>query len=662
MHCQKCIRVKDCYYLCLVHAHLIQMILYLFSILLLGGGVVSQLQLQQNQCNKHSDINDNNYYIDLCEQKCECKQIAEHEFKFVCFRERENYACMPKDRRDRLHQAILDVSELSDPLYSLTKALIDRHGTGFSTIHADQYFLHFHRAYQYEFEEILRQKDCRITLPYWKFTSNPTDPFNRLPFTNDGMGDSGLYPGGTCVANGPFASWIPADKTTCLVRDFQPPVLPTITLLNTIMVASGSQFASFANQLQFSFHNGVHVTISGDSVTVLSPNDPLFFLLHGYIDKVWGMWQMLSADRMNTYPYPDDQIPFTVPHVKPSDVNSLEASLIRYVEVLTKDIHNGVLPTCGYIKCNEVCYARSRIENILLNCSSEHLYEFQQNAPKSLSPRQQKMWIGMMGTDKKSKQFIRKSLQKSASDTKSLTDSLSDITDQPLDMGFDVQSFVGRYNIQGDTYPINGKCGYVPNTEAPSKPVYLPDPTPAPSRYVYVPNPTPAPSRYIYVPDPTPAPSRPVTYVPNPTKVPSQYVYVTPAPSRSDYGTPVPSRYVYAPNPTHVPSKYVYAPNPTPVPSKYVYAPNPTPAPSRPVYIPNPTNAAPSRHVYELLPTSLPPTNRRVLDPVYTRLFPTSTTPTPSINSVRQRLNPGIVIDQTDESMLNLLTSVDGTN
>ena len=486
------------------------MILLLLSLLLLPGNGSIQSYSQQSlekMCNQKSHVNPNNYYFDSCEQRCECVE-SQRTFQFKCFRERENYECMNPERRRRFHQAIRDVSVPSDPLYGTMKAFIDRHGVGFPIVHTDEHFLHFHRAYQYELETILRQKDCRITIPYWSFSDRPVNPFPYLPFTAQGMGDNG-----NCVATGPFASWIPADKSTCLARNFaSPPVLPTLTQLNQIMALVGTDFTTFANQMQYTFHNGVHVTIGGDSVTVISPNEPLFFLLHDNIDRVWDLWQKLSPDRMNTYPYPDNLIPYTgtaIGTVRPSDVNSLESTGVRYVQVLTSDIQNGIHPTCGYVKCQDSCFLRSRIEQLYMNTSLDNLLDIRQNQPRTLSSNQQKAWIKMMGITKKSRQFIRKSLQQSEGQVEALSNSLSDITEEPLDFGIDVQAFVNSIGLEPDSYPVDGICGTVP----------APSTIPPTMRYV--------PPSMPYVP-----PSMP--YVPPTTR------YVPPTRQNNDIPTPSP--------------------------------------------------------------------------------------------------------------------------
>jgi tyrosinase len=49
-------------------------------------------------------------------------------------------------------------------------------------------------------------------------------------------------------------------------------------------------------------HNQVHQWISGDMDTMTSPNDPVFFLHHSNVDRIWTAWQLRNG---NVYS-PDD--------------------------------------------------------------------------------------------------------------------------------------------------------------------------------------------------------------------------------------------------------------------------------------------------------------------------------------------------------------------
>jgi tyrosinase len=64
---------------------------------------------------------------------------------------------------------------------------------------------------------------------------------------------------------------------------------------------------SFRNALEgwanFNAHNSVHVWIGGTMKTLASPNDPLFWLNHGHIDKIWSDWQAAGNGRSTSAAY-----------------------------------------------------------------------------------------------------------------------------------------------------------------------------------------------------------------------------------------------------------------------------------------------------------------------------------------------------------------------
>ena len=43
-------------------------------------------------------------------------------------------------------------------------------------------------------------------------------------------------------------------------------------------------------------HNRVHVWVGGSMLRMTSPNDPVFFLHHCFVDKVWADWQALQRE------------------------------------------------------------------------------------------------------------------------------------------------------------------------------------------------------------------------------------------------------------------------------------------------------------------------------------------------------------------------------
>lgn len=80
-------------------------------------------------------------------------------------------------------------------------------------------------------------------------------------------------------------------------------------------------------------HNQVHVWVGGDGATMAmgaSPNDPVFFLHHANIDRIWAQWQ--DASGSHTY-LPVDEEP-TRPGVSLNALMPMFSSSVRPVDVL----------------------------------------------------------------------------------------------------------------------------------------------------------------------------------------------------------------------------------------------------------------------------------------------------------------------------------------
>lgn len=126
--------------------------------------------------------------------------------------------------------------------------------------------------------------------------------------------------GGGCVTNGPFANHVVnfgrvslsvfasllnnpknlAYKPHCLVRDFNQAIAgPALvqSAVNTLL--SQPNITAFNAVINFGtvpgvqgVHGGGHFGIGGDmSDTFSSPADPMFFLHHAAIDRMWTLWQ-----------------------------------------------------------------------------------------------------------------------------------------------------------------------------------------------------------------------------------------------------------------------------------------------------------------------------------------------------------------------------------
>lgn len=143
--------------------------------------------------------------------------------------------------------------------------------------HGTLHFFTWHRAYLLRFENILREAsgDDSFTLPYWDWSTSPSLP---SAFRNS---MSPLFDGTRSINGGQAINLtnINADLQFCLSR------IP---------------FSSFSNQLDASPHGAVHVQVGGNMGSIpTSAKDPVFWLHHSNVDRIWEQWLSQGGGRQN---------------------------------------------------------------------------------------------------------------------------------------------------------------------------------------------------------------------------------------------------------------------------------------------------------------------------------------------------------------------------
>ncbi|MET9699381.1 tyrosinase family protein [Streptomyces sp. NPDC006529] len=174
--------------------------------------------------------------------------------------------------------------------------------------HRSPSFLPWHRRFLIEFETALQRIDPAVALPYWDWTTDRT-PRSSL-WAADFLGGTGRARDGQ-VMDGPFAhsagKWplaVRVDGREYLRRALGTGVaeLPTKAEVESVLALSvydsapwNSSSSGFRNHLEGwrgpNLHNRVHVWVGGQMGTGASPNDPVFWMHHAYIDKLWAEWQ-----------------------------------------------------------------------------------------------------------------------------------------------------------------------------------------------------------------------------------------------------------------------------------------------------------------------------------------------------------------------------------
>jgi tyrosinase len=141
--------------------------------------------------------------------------------------------------------------------------------------HGIPYFLAWHRGYLYYFERQLRavSGDSTLVLPYWDYYSNPNIP---AEFTNSSPG------------NPLFSSRVNTNVRGAL----------TMAPFSPALVNFPRNWANaFEPSLESAPHNPVHDIIGGVMTTMRSPTDPIFWLHHANIDRLWVAWLAAGGGR-----------------------------------------------------------------------------------------------------------------------------------------------------------------------------------------------------------------------------------------------------------------------------------------------------------------------------------------------------------------------------
>jgi tyrosinase len=193
--------------------------------------------------------------------------------------------------------------------------------------HRGPSFLPWHREFLLQVEEDLRRIDASLSLPYWNWTEDVADPANSPIWSDKFLGGNGVENDHWRVADGPFAyskgNWpVPAYPeegypepglkrqfgvyTDSLPNNDDLLLALRESLYDTPPYNSSPFTLGFRNRLEgwitqrgdsrvrtpgTQLHNRVHVWVGGNMILMTSPDDPVFFLHHCFIDKIWADWQ-----------------------------------------------------------------------------------------------------------------------------------------------------------------------------------------------------------------------------------------------------------------------------------------------------------------------------------------------------------------------------------
>jgi tyrosinase len=188
--------------------------------------------------------------------------------------------------------------------------------------HRSPSFLPWHRKFLIDIEHALQDVNPDVSLPYWNFSVD-NQPTSSL-WSDDFLGGDGDSRDDNKVKTGPFAyatgNWELTqrlDDRPYLRRFFHNGfgrhgeislMLPSPNDVRKTMsqseydvapwnTGSASGFRNMVEGWIGGMHNMVHTWVGGSMLPLTSPNDPVFFLTHCFIDKLWADWQEQHPDQ-----------------------------------------------------------------------------------------------------------------------------------------------------------------------------------------------------------------------------------------------------------------------------------------------------------------------------------------------------------------------------
>jgi Common central domain of tyrosinase len=159
-------------------------------------------------------------------------------------------------------------------------------------------FLAWHRRFVYEIELRLQKEHPNVTVPYWDAITDRQIP---TPLSGAAL----------------LSSW-------SITRNWDPSQLASPADVALVLQLGG--FSTFQTTIEGAVHAGVHNAVGGNMATASSPADPLFWLHHANLDRLWAQWQGN---------HPGQDPPNTTEVLKPSPLFGVKVSTVLDIGALS---------------------------------------------------------------------------------------------------------------------------------------------------------------------------------------------------------------------------------------------------------------------------------------------------------------------------------------
>ncbi|MDB4539256.1 tyrosinase family protein [Saprospiraceae bacterium] len=207
---------------------------------------------------------------------------------------RKNINCLSTNELHDLREAFTGIFNLPATNANSFANIAGLHGSpGTSHCpHGGTGFLSWHRAYLLELEEALSSIHCGVSLPFWDWSTRDTigipNACKNATYTNR-LGNSVANP---LYAGPVYSGGMTSRSSSVNTRDFSTQSqMARLSLTRTT-------WSQFNNELE-NAHNGIHGGTGGNMGSVATAAyDPIFWLHHCNIDRLWARWQVLNPGNM----------------------------------------------------------------------------------------------------------------------------------------------------------------------------------------------------------------------------------------------------------------------------------------------------------------------------------------------------------------------------
>ena len=243
--------------------------------------------------------------FDQCGERCTCR----HGKLADCCRVRADYASLTTQEKLRYINAVQQLA--TDPAYQERyNTLVATYTSSSETLaqstdpDTSQFFV-WNRYFLLRYEDLLREIDCKITIPYWDWTALPLNPYMSPVFNpRTGFGDASRE-GDDCVRNGPFNytafNITPSAGGGCLKRQYKLKMFPTRAIIEEdVLSIPATEFTTFHHLLHLFILSNIRCFVGGQMCSPDAANDPVYILHLAQADFIFTRWQLGDARRLNT--------------------------------------------------------------------------------------------------------------------------------------------------------------------------------------------------------------------------------------------------------------------------------------------------------------------------------------------------------------------------